>query len=135
MNELEPQVEISNQDIAAALAVMDQARAFTAKAQAGLLPTVNLNNSYSADKQSAHRPTRKADTPFSAAGYAESILNNRPLNEPDHYGDNLLNLQATYEVDLWGRVRDAVAAGQAQVQASAADLESIRLSLQSRTGA
>jgi NodT family efflux transporter outer membrane factor (OMF) lipoprotein len=130
LNELEPQVEISNQDIAAALAVMDQARAFTAKAQAGLLPTINLNNSYSANKQSAHRPTRKADTPFSTAGYAESILTNRPLNEPDHYGDNLLNLQATYEVDLWGRVRDAVAAGQAQVQASAAELESIRLSLQ-----
>ena len=130
LNTLEPRVDVANQDLAAALAVMDQARALTAKAQAGLLPSVNLNNSYSANKESAHRPTRKADTPFSTSGYAESILTNRPLNEPDHYGDNLLNLQATYEVDLWGRVRDAVAASQAQVQASAAELGAIRLSLQ-----
>ncbi len=130
LNTLEPRVDVANQDLAAALAVMDQARALTAKAQAGLLPSVNLNNSYSANKESAHRPTRKADTPFSTSGYAESILTNRPLNEPDHYGDNLLNLQATYEVDLWGRVRDAVAASQAQVQASAAELGAIQLSLQ-----
>ncbi len=59
-----------------------------------------------------------------------SILTDRPINEPDHYGDNVLKLQASYEVDLWGRVRDRIAAGQAQAQASAADLESMRLSLQ-----
>ena len=33
LNDLEPQVDISNQDLAAALAAIDQARAFTAKAQ------------------------------------------------------------------------------------------------------
>jgi len=116
--------------LAAALAVLDQSRAYVAKAQAGLMPTVDLGSSLSANKESQHRPFRKADTPVTANAIAESILTNRPINEPDHYGDNILKLQATYEVDLWGRVRDSVAAGQARAQASAAELESLRLSLQ-----
>ncbi|MFY9626547.1 MAG: efflux transporter outer membrane subunit [Methylocystis sp.] len=130
LNDLEQRIDTGNQDLAAALAVLEQSRAYVAKAQAGLMPTVDLNNSLSANKESQHRPFRKADTPFSANALAESILTDRPINEPDHYGDNVLKLQASYEVDLWGRVRDRIAAGQAQAQASAADLESMRLSLQ-----
>ncbi len=130
LNGLEEQVEISNQDLAAAVAVMDQARAFTARAEADLFPTVNLNNSYSANKQSAHRPLRKSNRVPTAATIAQSMIDDRPLNEPDHYGNNILNLQASYEVDLWGRVRNAVEAREARVLASAADLESVRLSLQ-----
>ena len=130
LNELEPQVDTGNQDIAAALAVLDQSRAYVAKAQSGLMPTVDLDNSYSSNKSSAHRPHRKADTPVTAAGIAQTWLDNRPLNEPDHYGDNILKLQASYEVDLWGRVRDKIAAGEARAQANAADLELMRLSLQ-----
>jgi NodT family efflux transporter outer membrane factor (OMF) lipoprotein len=38
-----------------------------------------------------------------------------------------LALDASWEPDLWGRVRRTVEAGEAQVQAQAADLESIRL--------
>lgn len=130
LNNLESQMEAANPDLAAALASLDQARAYVMKAQAALMPTVNLDNSYSSNKVSAHRPHRKADTPVTAEGLAESMLDNRPLNEPDHYGDNILKLQASYEVDLWGRVRDAVAAGRARAEASAADVESVRLSLQ-----
>jgi multidrug efflux system outer membrane protein len=130
LDELEPQVDIANQDLAAALAQLDQARAFVAKAQAGLLPSLDLNNSYSSVKESAHRPRRKADTPVTAAGIVQSILDDRPLNEPDHYGNNLLTLQSSYEVDLWGRVRNLVAQGEANAQAGAAVVESVRLSLQ-----
>lgn len=130
LNELEPQVDLANPDLAAALASFDQARAYSAKAASALLPTADLNNSYSANKQSEHRPRRKADTPFSAAGYLNQLLDHRPLNEPDHYGDNTLTLQSSYEIDLWGRVRNAVAVGVANSQSAAADLESVRLSLQ-----
>ncbi len=130
LDDLEPQVDAANQDLAEALAALDRARSFVARAQAALLPTVDLNNSYSANKQSAHRPTRKADTPFSVNGQAESFLDGRPLNEPDHFGNNLLTLQSSYEVDLWGRVRNLVVEGEANAQSSAAELESVRLSLQ-----
>lgn len=130
LNELEPQVDLANPDLAAALASFDQARAYSAKAASALLPTVDLNNSYSANKESQHRPFRKANRPFTAAGYLNQLLDNRPLNEPDHFGDNLLTLQSSYEIDLWGRVRNGVAVGLANSQSAAADMENVRLSLQ-----
>jgi outer membrane protein, multidrug efflux system len=130
LDELEPQIDDANQDLAAALAALDQARSYVAKAQAALLPAVNLDNSYSINKQSQHRPLRKANTPFSVNGQIESWQDTRPLNEPDHYGDNLLTLQSSYEVDLWGRVRNSIAVGEANAEGRAAQMESIRLSLQ-----
>ena len=130
LDALEPKIDEANQDLAGALAALDHARAYVAKAQAALLPTVNLNNSYSANKQSAHRPLRKSDRPFSVDNQIESYLDGRPVNEPDHYGDNLLTLQSSYEVDLWGRVRNSVALGEANAESSAAQMQSVRLSLQ-----
>ena len=104
------QVEVGNQTLAATLAVYDQARAFAREAEAGLYPTVGLGGTITTNKQSSHRPLRSP-------------------NQPSYYGANTIDAQADYEVDVWGRVRDFVAAGKAAAQASDADLEEIRLSL------
>ncbi len=93
LNGLEEQVDAANPSLAAAVASFDQARAYSAKAASALLPHVDLNNTFTANKESQHRPTRKSNTPFSAAGYLNELTDNRPLNEPDHYGNNLLTLQ------------------------------------------
>jgi outer membrane protein, multidrug efflux system len=130
LSELEEQVDVHNQTLAAQVAILDQARAYTAQAQAGLFPTLALNNSYSANKQSAHRPLRTSNRAPNVPGYEQALIDNRPFNQPDHYGNNLLALQSSYEVDLWGRVRNTIAARESEIMASAADLESIRLSLQ-----
>lgn len=111
LNKLEPEVEAANPDLAAALANYLQSRDYVAQAQAAFYPTVSHETDLSYNKQSANRPLRSAD-------------------EPTYYGANTIGIQASYEVDLWGRIRDLVKSAQAQAQASKADLESVRISLQ-----
>ncbi|WP_297299918.1 efflux transporter outer membrane subunit [uncultured Methylovirgula sp.] len=111
LDELEPQVEAANQDLAAARANYLQARDFVAEAQAALYPHIGTEATFSDNRQSNNRPTRGA-------------------NEPDYYGANTIDGQASYEVDLWGRIRDNIAAHKADAQASLADLAAARLSLQ-----
>ncbi len=130
LDELEEQVDAANPNLAAAVASFDQAQAYSAKAASALMPHVDLNNSLTANKESQHRPFRKSNRPFTVPGYFNELTDNRPLNEPDHYGNNLLTLQSSYEIDLWGRVRNAVAASVANTESAAAELESVRLSLQ-----
>ena len=110
LNGLETQIDAANPDLTAADAAYAQARALAAQAEASLVPWITAGGSLSANKQSADRPLRSA-------------------SQPTFYGANTLSAQASYELDLWGSVRNAVASGKAQAQASAATLESVRLIL------
>jgi NodT family efflux transporter outer membrane factor (OMF) lipoprotein len=112
LNDLEAQVDKGNPTLAAAEAAYEQARSFAAEAAAGYYPHIETDGQLSTDKQSANRPLRGA-------------------GEPTYYGANFLGAQASYELDLWGRVRNSVAAGRDEAQASAADLENVRLMLHS----
>ena len=58
--------------------------------------------------------------------------NNRPTrgaNQPDYYGNNILGGQVSYEIDIWGRVRDLVEAANLTAEASADALAEARLEL------
>jgi NodT family efflux transporter outer membrane factor (OMF) lipoprotein len=116
LNGLEAQVDGANPDLAGASAAYAQARALAAQAEAGLVPNLAAFGSLSGNKQSADRPLRSK-------------------GQPTYYGANTIGLQASYEVDLWGAVRDAVAAGKAGAQAGAAALESVRLILHAELAA
>jgi len=132
LDALEAQVRPGNQDVAAALATMDRARAFAARAMAGLSPTVNMGGQITANKESTHRPMRTSNSLPSSTDYIRDALSHGvPINTPEHYGDNQLGLQASYEIDLWGRVRNIAAAGATQAEASEADLAAIELSIES----
>jgi outer membrane protein, multidrug efflux system len=111
LDELEPQVETANPDLAAALANYLQSQDYVLQAQSAFYPHIGQDETFSGNKQSANRPLRGA-------------------GEPTYYGANTMEAEAGYEVDLWGRIRDKVRAAQAQAQASDADLQSVRLSLQ-----
>jgi NodT family efflux transporter outer membrane factor (OMF) lipoprotein len=57
---------------------------------------------------------------------------NRPLRsagQPTYYSDHLVGASLGYELDLFGRVRNLVAAGRAGSEAARAEMESVKLSL------
>ena len=113
LDSLEAKLIANSPDLAAALARYQQARAVAAQLNAALFPSVSANASVQHNREAL-------DTPLAG------------LTAPLDYNSNIVGLQAFYELDLWGKVRNTVAAGNAQAAASAADLESARLSLQAQ---
>jgi NodT family efflux transporter outer membrane factor (OMF) lipoprotein len=110
LDALEAKIDSGNPDLAAALARYDEANAYAQQARSGLFPTISVGALGTGNRQSDHRPLRSA-------------------NQPTFYGNNTLDAEVDYELDLWGRVRSEVAAGNAGAEAAAADLASVRLSL------
>jgi NodT family efflux transporter outer membrane factor (OMF) lipoprotein len=111
LNELEEQVDPSNQTLKEAEANFRQARAAIRFNRAAQAPTVAVAPSASAVRSSANQPY-----------FPSSLVNNGS-------GDLTLPVDLSYEVDLWGRIRRTVRASREQAQASAADLETVRLSV------
>jgi NodT family efflux transporter outer membrane factor (OMF) lipoprotein len=110
LDSLETKVSDANQDLKAAFARLQQARAATRIARANLFPTLNVG-------ASATRFRNSINSPRFPRG-AEPIGNNFDL-EAD----------LSYELDVWGRVRNAVTSAKASQQASAADLATLNLSI------
>ncbi len=116
LDALEARIDVANNTLRAAQAQFDQARALVRYASAARSPQVSGTAAASRNDHSENTPNWSATA-----------------NE--HYSDYLLRLDASYEVDVWGRVRSSVAASRAAAQASAADLEAVRLSLHAELAA
>jgi multidrug efflux system outer membrane protein len=112
LDSLEQEIETSNPDLALALARYDEARALAAQARAAQFPQVTGNGSATDNRISDNRPLRGSF--------------------PGNFADNNVGASASYELDLWGRVRNMVAEGKDQAQASSADAASVRLSLEAQ---
>ncbi|RKT22108.1 NodT family efflux transporter outer membrane factor (OMF) lipoprotein [Paraburkholderia sp. RAU2J] len=113
LDELESKVAGANPDLAAAIARHDQAQAYLDQARAGLFPTIGAYSQFSRSRQSDDRPLRGA-------------------NQPALYNSATVDVGLNYDLDLWGKVRNEVAAGKAAEQASQYDIESLQLSLQAK---
>lgn len=109
LDRIESQVTDANQDIKAAAARFDQARALAKVARADLYPTIDA---------------RAGETSGNLSHAVSNPLPNR------RYDDDVVGVQASYELDIWGRVRDTARAARDQAQASAGDLAAATLSLQ-----
>ena len=110
IDDLEKRLIAGNPTLAVALANYAQARAVSDQARAGLFPTLSANASVSRARESVNAPLISSTT-------------------PRYYDDNVVGGSISYEADLWGQIRNQVAAGKANAEAAGADLENARLSL------
>jgi len=116
LSSLEERVNISNQNIKGAEAQFRQARTLVRGSRSAYFPTVTT-------------------TPSITSIHPSEGQSARQIAQVGTYTSFVLPLDFSYEVDLWGRVRRTVEGSTAAAQASAADLETIRLSLHAELAA
>ncbi|WP_085316338.1 TolC family protein [Derxia lacustris] len=110
LDALMARLDIGNQNLAAADAALRQSRALSTQARAALWPAIGVSSSAQRSRSS------------SVTGSSQNS------NSGGVRSSYSVALDASWEVDLWGRLRRAYEGVQANVQASAADLENARLS-------
>jgi outer membrane protein, multidrug efflux system len=113
LNSLENELLTANQTLQVAVAHYDQARASAAVQNATLFPTVEVAPTIGRQRYSGTRATGST-IPLASAVTQNSYI---------------LPFTISYEVDLVGKRRRTIEAAQASYQASAADLENVRLIL------
>ena len=113
LNALEQQVNVSNQNLKAAAAQYTQARALLRYYRADYFPTVTAG-------PSATRTHISQNAPPPGSTFVGIT-----------YNDFQAPFNASYEADVWGRVRKNVESYREQAQASAADLATVNLSMHS----
>ncbi len=116
LNAMEEQVNISNQTVAAALANFFSARAIVKQNRAQYFPLVTANPSVTRSRQ-ALRSTSQNTVGFTSGATTFTQIS--------------LPIDASWEPDFWGSVRNTVRASRYQQQATLADLENTRLTVQS----
>ena len=110
LDQLAARVEVSNQNVAAAIAAYAQARALVREQRAALFPVVTLDGGGN---------RARSNSSFSGGSNASRVTNSFQAS-----------IGATWEPDVWGRLRRATEGAGASAQASAADLASATLSSQ-----
>jgi NodT family efflux transporter outer membrane factor (OMF) lipoprotein len=110
LNGLEVQINISNQNVLAAAASVEEARALVRQAQANFWPQVSLNASR----------TRTVE------GTAPGVV--LGTNTTSTVTD--LGISGNWEIDLWGRIRRTTESDRASMQSSEAALAGARLAAQ-----
>lgn len=109
LNTLEEQVGPANQSLKIAEANFREARSNIQFQRSFQFPTVSAGPSITHNRVSGHSPT------------GDNGL---------QYGSFSLPINASFDADLWGRIRKSVESAKEQTQASAADLENVKLELQ-----
>ena len=112
---LETEATEANQDLKAAYARFNQARAVADVARSGLFPRLGGSFQLVEQRDSENR-----------------VVGGKPGKTYDTF---TVPFDLSYEFDLWGRVRRTVESATAQVEAVADDVESVRLAIQAEVAA
>lgn len=111
LDALEERLDKDNPSLAAILAKHRLAMAALRQSKAAQMPDVESSGTLTRNRQSDDRPLRGT-------------------TQPDYYEADTVGATVSYELDLWGRVRDSVRAAKANALASADDAAALRLALQ-----
>jgi NodT family efflux transporter outer membrane factor (OMF) lipoprotein len=143
LNELEEKVAISSQTVIAAEANYRAAQAMVREAQAALFPTITLDPAVTRSKSSASVQTlpgassvTSTGPPATTGGTGTTATGTATGGSSSTTGSSSprtiysVPLEASYQVDLWGAVRNNVAQNRFSAQASAAQLATALLSTQ-----
>ncbi len=112
---LEAKVEVSNENVKAAAAAFDQARALVAQARAGFWPT--LSASVGAERGAAGAGQARTTVPGLSGGSGTRTTVSAGVS-------------GNWTLDIWGQIRRTVESNRASAQASAAALAAATLSAQ-----
>ncbi len=123
LSDLEAKVQVSNQNIIAAEAAYRQARAVVAEDRGALFPTVTLNGS---GTRSGNGGGGKGGVVTGADG-TPIITGGGGSSSSTQYR---ANVGASWDLDVWGRIRRTIEGAKSTAEASAADLAAARLSAQ-----
>jgi NodT family efflux transporter outer membrane factor (OMF) lipoprotein len=110
LNALEEKVNVSNQSLRAAVDRFQESRDVLRQTRSAFYPLVTASVTASQNRQSKDKALFGGTAPV-------------------NYSDLVLGGDVSYEADVWGSIRRSVQASRTQAQASAADMETIRLSL------
>jgi len=116
LNQLEERIATNNQSLRQALETYLAARDQVTAARSALFPTLSAGSSVSRQRISANGPDYTS-------------------TKPSTYNDLVVDAQASWEPDFWGRIRRTVEAAHENAQASAADQANIDLSLRAEMAA
>jgi NodT family efflux transporter outer membrane factor (OMF) lipoprotein len=109
LNALEQQIDVSNQNLKAAVSQYQEARAALRYARADYYPTITADPSATRERYSSNR----------------ALAVGRGLT----FNDFVVPINLSYQVNAWGRVSKNVEAYRDQAQASAADLAVVNLTM------
>ena len=110
LNALEEKVNVSNQSLRAAVDRFQESRDVLRQTRSSYFPLVTASVTPSQNRESQNKALFGGTSPV-------------------NYSDLVLQGDVSYEADVWGSIRRSVQSSRELAQASAADLETLRLSL------
>jgi NodT family efflux transporter outer membrane factor (OMF) lipoprotein len=123
LDQLLPQIEVSNQTVAAAAAAYEQARAIVREGQAALFPVATAGYSVTRTRTGPRAIGSSTNVGTVSNGRGRGAIYTTTYSVP---------INATWDLDVWGRLRRQIESNTSGAQASAADLDNAKLAAQAQ---